>query len=182
MSLDQELWSPVAFDHVVLAFLSGEWHKFAPLAWHNRSLVTDPDLQSPLENTIRLLLLQSIRGGLLMRIPVTTKWFRVSSLQRDHLNQLLVIGRCNLAGTEDGHGLREVAAQRAPEELLDEPQNWASPILWGHAPGAPLSILEGNHRLLAYAATSHPPVLDIDCYVGLSEDLCCWHSNDEIGS
>ena len=180
-TLATQQWASVSFNDVALAFLQAEWNKLAPLAWLDRGLIEQPDLRSPLENAARLSLLMGNRRELLTPLPTSTAWFRVAFLKQEHLPQLRVIGGCGFRGTELGHVLTDVAA-RVPRALRAEPEAWAPLVLWGHERHAPLTILEGNNRLIAYAASRPRPLLSVECYVGLSNDHCQWHSVDTDGA
>jgi len=53
-------------------------------------------------------------------------------------------------------------------------------ILFGHAPDEPLSILDGNHRALAYARNlvRKPQAWSpVEAYVGISLGPCRWHGD-----
>ncbi len=77
-----------------------------------------------------------------------------------------------------GNKLDQVAAV-AQVPLESPPIAWDGHIiLWGHDKGGPFSILEGNHRLLAYAHAKSRPPLSIEVYVGLSLSRCFWHLAD----
>jgi hypothetical protein len=113
------------------------------------------------------------------RVPRDTAWYEVRYLEREHLGQLLVIGRC---GWDDGADRNELLAVAKRRRLVLEtpPDKWSAPILWGHRRTGPLTILEGNNRFVAYAATTAPPALWIPVYVGLSENRCVWHLPDPV--
>src|SRR6266481_7990196 len=93
--LKDQSWRRVTVDAVHLAFLRAEWHKITlaqPTDWR---LIEAPNLKNVVENNRRRDLLYSRRGLLLERVPRDTAWYEVRSLERTHLNQLFVIGRCD---------------------------------------------------------------------------------------
>jgi hypothetical protein len=55
------------------------------------------------------------------------------------------------------------------------PSNWGTPILWGHDRKGPFTIIEGNHRLVAYASQANKSGLSVPVFVGLSKTPCFWH-------
>jgi hypothetical protein len=52
------------------------------------------------------------------------------------------------------------------------------PILWGHSKAGPFTIIEGNKRLIAYAATGETTI-NIPVLIGLSPMRCLWHILDQ---
>jgi hypothetical protein len=171
------LWQPVTVHAVHLAFVSAEWPKL-PLAMPaERHLIDAPDLTNASENERRRALLYSWRKPLMEKVPRGTSWYEVRYLERRHLDELLVIGRCGWDDVADRNELPMVA-KREHLVLATPPAEWSEPILWGHDRSGPFTILEGNNRLVAYAATSVPPTLKIPVYIGLSPSRCCWHLPD----
>ena len=149
--LSGESWIEVGFNPVALAFLVGEWDKWPQYYWPvDKRLITHADLNNAGENGTRALLLVRVRGLLLERVPPDTRWFEVKYLRDSHLEQLLVIGRCGFIALQDDHALRS-AAKTKSTPLRTQPSAWAPPVLWGHERNGPFTILEGNHRLTAYA-------------------------------
>lgn len=182
MPLADKHWSQVTPEEMTAAYLRAE-----------RTAVTDSKLQillnnaleasefyHPYWNTIRSTLLHGIRGPLLAQVPTDTTWYKVSRLTDDDLQELRVIGRCGWDDPQDQNELAKVAARR-PAALPSNPETWpAPPILWGHDKAGPFTILEGNRRLVAYAATSPPPATAIDIIIGLSPTPCYWHLQDSV--
>lgn len=161
---------------MVLAFLSGERDKFA-LCSSGRASIESPDLGDRNQNQFRRRLLRSRRGPLLDEVPESTRWHEVRFLMGDHLGELLVIGSGDWVGRREAHQLLGVASRR-PVGLRQAPGEWAAPVLWGHDRAGPFTILEGNHRLVAYAGATAPPRLEIPVVVGLSSETCYWHRPD----
>lgn len=186
MALASKIWAATSPDDVVAEFLKGERHRF-----HDPFVVGPvyrPDLADEGQNILRRALLQRIRSPLVSRIPGDTAWFRVSSLASDDLDELRVIGRCgwdhgrqagDLRHPPDENELKSVARRR-PGRLVRPPGTWDCPILWGHDRRGPFTILEGNHRLVAYASSERPPPLDVNVIVGLSGSPCPWHLPDPL--
>jgi hypothetical protein len=142
-----------------------------------KQILEDPDFGDESQNEARSSLLAFGRNGLLSQIPQSTVWYRVSSLRESHFDELRVIGRCGWDDVGDENELLNVAKRRS-ETLTSNPSDWVAPILWGHTEEGPFTIMEGNHRLVAYASLQNRPELNIFVYVGLSDEWCYWHLPD----
>lgn len=179
MSLASKVSQRISVHDVVAEFLLNERHKLTRLSLHDQmmSIVENPDTKKPGDNHLRLRILTYLRGPLIAEIPPDTRWFEVRSLGNEDLAELRVIARCNWDGPADQNEVIKVA-KRKPEPLSAAPATWRKPILWGHDQNGPLSIFEGNHRLVAYAAADDPPDLCIPGTVGLSPTPCFFHMPD----
>jgi len=187
---------PATAAHMELAFLTAEFAKAPRGTEADRQLLTAPDARDAGQNARRHELLYSAefcgRYPLLDRIPPSTNWFEVRHLRPSHLNQLRVIAfrdwLCMACHSNELRGVARLCRRRGtfpdgrPLRLAQMPATWAPVILWGHATDAPLTIIEGNHRLVAYAATRwwRRPQLQIPAYVGLSAEPCVWHFPDGL--
>src|SRR5262245_22025454 len=176
-SLSHQRWTSVSFHHVRLAFLRAEWHKIPGSSQATRFLIDRPDLTSHIDNERRRCLLEEHRAPLLRHVPHDTSWFEVNHLFPNHLEELLVIGRCGWDSPDDGNQLALVA-KRCPRPLQDLPHTWAQPIFWGHSRRGPFTILEGNNRLVALAGSTPIPEFQLSLYIGLSSAPCRWHLPD----
>ena len=175
--LAAEIWSSTSHAAVCLAFLRAEWDKWPEFtAWHDRALIDSPDLANETSNSLRRIILGSLREPLLRHIPGDTVWWRVESLRDLHLDQLLVIGSDDWRSANDRNELLAVSRRRG-EPLRHPPAAWEPAILWGHDPTGPFTILEGNNRLVNYARIADGS-LAVTCYVGLSSAPCLWHLPD----
>lgn len=179
MRLKNQKWRRVSIHEVYAAYLKAEWARIPLRKNWPRSLVTQPNLRDRRENHVRLKLLYGLRLRLLMEIPPDTVWYKVTSLTERHLPELRAIGRCAWDGAGDQNELRQAAARR-PLPLRQLPRRWDPIILWGHHKSGPFTILEGNHRLTAYAATPGAPPFSLPVYVGLSPSLCGLHLADTV--
>jgi hypothetical protein len=174
----QKTWIEISIHHMVSEFLRAERYKFAENQ-EALSLIDSANVTDPAENHHRLRLLYFIRCALFTEIPPDTRWFEVDPLTRDDFPALHVIARL---GWDDpsGRDRNELAetAIRKPQTLREDFQNDAKVILWGHDNDGPFTILEGNHRLTAYAGTMATQALSIPAIVGLSSSYCLWHFAD----
>jgi hypothetical protein len=171
-------WRETSVHAVVAEFVRGEWRRHPRLAAAEVTpLVEGIDLGNPAHNHARLRLLHLMRAQLWAEIPPDTVWYEVTALTGQALAHIRVIARCGWDHPAHRNELAAVAA-RLPEPLLQPPASWPRPILWGHARSGPLTIIEGNHRLLGYASQARPAGLHLQALVGLSPTPCCWHLDD----
>ena len=176
MALLNMVWTPVTIHEVVADFLQSEQHKF-PASDIEMALIDSPDIGDPLQNHKRLRLLYQRRRWLFGEIPPDTKWYNVQSLTDTELDELHVIARCPFDDPNDKNELRKVGARRS-EVLQCPPIKWHRPIVWRHDKIGPFTIIEGNHRLIAYASAPSPGGLLINTVVGLSQMPCYFHFDD----
>ena len=193
MNLSANHWAPITYHEMVAAFLQAERHRFKienyrksgeeGLYDHDMALIDQPNLADHNANHRRLRLLNLIRAPLLGEIPPDTVWYKVSNLRTENLDQLHFIARC---GWDDADGADDnkitIAAHRIqkhePRTIRALPSSWPPPILWGHDKDQPLTIMEGNNRLMSYVVTDNKPPLDITAIVGLSPTPCFHHYFD----
>jgi hypothetical protein len=195
MSLAQKNWRAVSLHKVVLAWLRAERDtgvrnilaRLPELVWAQglNALLDRPRLNDPEVNRARLRLLYMYRNVFMVEIPPDTKWYVVRNLTDAELKELHVVNYHNFNDPGDKNELMKVAARKASvEQTRNEkieprspPSDWEPPILWGHNKGGPFSIIEGNKRLIAYAASGQTG-MDIPVLVGLSPLRCHWHILD----
>ncbi|QRO00683.1 hypothetical protein JRI60_17440 [Archangium violaceum] len=71
--------------------------------------------------------------------------------------------------------MRDLAGHSELLSLLD-----GRVVLFGHQATGPLTLLDGNHRMLALAhrlATGSGPLAPFRAFVGLSQGPCRWHGD-----
>lgn len=179
VSLIDMKWRSVTVHAVVAEFLRSERHRLIALPRDALALIDQPNIVDPPENHARLRYLALIRRQLLGEIPPDTRWYKVCTLTDGNLPELYVIGRCGFDDPcgRDQNELQSVASRR-PEQMNSAPPNWESPILWGHDRSGPFTIIDGNHRLIAYASQGQRSGLSVPVFVGLSQTPCFWHIFD----
>jgi hypothetical protein len=180
MALVDMNWTGITIHHVVLEFLRCERKttKFrGPQDW--QAVIDNPNLSDQLENQKRMRLLYILRAKFMIEVPPDTTWWEVRSLTENELGGLYVSAKHNQVWDRPGNQLQQVAASIPIIPLDAPPSAWPGRIiLWAHDRKGPFTILEGNHRMLAYTqATSRAP-LRLDVYVGLSQSYCFWHHAD----
>lgn len=192
--LRDEQWQECTFAEITDGWLRAEQHKLREkfVEWKrpdlvrrlDRHLARAPDFSDDDANADQVELLASFRAPLLNGIPANTAWFRVSSLRNIHLEQIHVIGRCGWEdqGQSDHNEVRHVAKRKVKKgetwNIERGPDSWGFLLLWGHHRGGPFTILEGNNRLVEYAATPGAPDFAVPVYIGLSPNYCFWHLPD----
>jgi hypothetical protein len=175
MALSGMAWTEISSHQVIAEYLRSERDKFAFPPWLD--LIDHPNLSDPLENHKRRRLFLIRRGVLWNEIPADTQWFEVNNLTDSELDELYLSARHTSEWDAAGSQLN-VVARVARLPLTAPPDRWPRIILWGHDKSGPFSILEGNHRMLAYAYASPRPAMNVTAYVGLSPSYCFWHRLD----
>jgi len=195
MSLAQKEWSPISIHDVVLAWLRAERHtvksRLAQLPeplWTAglAALLDRAELSDAEGNRARLRLLYMYRIVFMVEIPPDTNWYEVRTLTDQELKELHVVNYHTFNDPADQNELMKVAARKAAvEQRINEkidprsqPSDWEPPILWGHTKAGPFSIIEGNKRLIAYAASGQTGI-DTPVLIGLSPMRCHWHILDK---
>jgi len=178
-------WRQVVFDEVVEAWLSSGGVKEGDKKARTFVVPT-----SPRERYLHFV----EHGYLFLRFIPPCDWFRVEVIRPDEVLALRLIdeeswehalaegertlgARADLIRVTALHGarVRELAGDANLMPLLD-----GRVVLFGHQPSGPLSILDGNHRLLALAhrlAVRGEPLVPFHMYVGLSQGPCRWHGD-----
>lgn len=141
------------------------------------TLLDTPNIDDPEENRGRLRLFYIARWVFFFEIPPDTCWYEVHHLRDDDLAALHTVNFGEWNDPGDRNELIKVAA-RKQFDLLSSPEEWGSIILWGHERSGPFTIIEGNHRLTAYARSGRSG-LNIPVFVGLSGLKCHWHILDQ---
>ncbi len=195
MSLAQKNWRSVSIHRIVLAWLRAERDSGvrnalagAPeLVWApGLNLLLDrPRLNDVEANRARLRLLYMYRNVFMVEIPPDTKWYEVRTMTDAELKELHVVNFHNFNDPADQNELIKVAVRKASvEQKRNEkieprgpPSDWEPPILWGHSKAGPFTIIEGNKRLIAYAASGQTG-MNVSVLVGLSPMRCHWHILD----
>ena len=189
MALAAMRWTRVSIHKVVLAWLRAEREThvakalvaFPEPVWSLglSNLLDRPNLNDPDENRARLRLLYMIRNLFLVEIPPDTEWHEVHTLTHTELPELRTVNYQHWNDPNDKNELPKVAA-RKKLPLRVAPSSWERPILWGHDRNGPFTIIEGNNRLTAYAASGQSG-LNIPAFIGLSTMRCVWHLSDNSG-
>ena len=187
----------VSENEVISAFLKSDFQSphFEDYRGTLDALVNTPDLSSAIDNARRRALFFIRHGALWRELPDGTEWFEVE-LQAADLERIRVfpraqwrkLARGNFAITQVLRSFRsghcyEVADKKFLTKILDL-SDWLNQdvdagavLLIGVTDTGPLTILDGNHRLLAAALNSPEAIRKFRLLCGLSPNMaqCCWY-------
>jgi hypothetical protein len=188
----------VSEDEVIAEFLRNEFYHpdFDEVRTEFASLVLHPDLEDERENTRRRSLLFRKRGGLWRELPPDTTWWEVS-LNPRALGRIRVFPRADwrrfaqrgfslpLFATRIATGLAQspgdsfLTALNVLQRQLAKGGIGGSILLIGLDEDRPLTIIEGNHRMVAAALSASPQLHAFRFYCGFSPRMshCCWYQS-----
>jgi len=192
----------VSEDEVIAEFLKNDFQcpEFEDYQEAMARLVTAPVLHNADENKVRRALLFIRHGSLWRELPEGTEWFeaeirlpdleRIRVFPRAHWRKLALgdfsITQIAQRITDDRFRDRTPAAFLAKiEDLRDHLQEDDSAVagavlLIGLSESGPLTILDGNHRLLAAMLATPEAVDRLRFFCGLSHKMaqCCWYQTN----
>jgi hypothetical protein len=190
----------VSEDEVISEFLKNDSQspEFEDYREALDALVTKTDLNSATENVRRRALLFLRHGALWRELPEGTDWYEVQ-LRAPDLERIRVfpraqwrkLARGNFAITQVLRSLRsgrsyEVADQAFLSKIVDL-GTWltgdvdaGAVLLIGVTERGPMTILDGNHRLVAAALNSSETLQRFRFFCGLSPNMaqCCWYKTN----
>jgi len=192
---------PIEEDEVIAEFLRNEfYHPEFHRYWQRlEKIVLSPDFQDADQNALRRALLFRRRGRMWRELPADTQWWeveldpadlaRVRVFPRSHwrkiANSNFTLGEiAQNIRARAGHGLNGdfLAKIRSLSTLLREEKRRATVILMiGIDESSPLTIIEGNHRMVAAMLLSPHTVCQRFRFVcGFSPRMaeCCWYKTD----
>jgi len=189
----------VSEDEVIAEFLKSDFYapEFQPYQKSLHDIVSTPDLDNPKDNAKRRALLFLRHLALWKEIPTDTKWYEVEIEEAD-LGQIRAFPRAhwrklahgNFSMTEVTEGMRirqhlvdapfltKMAA--IGDQLNREDPGFNAVILIGLNEREPLTVLDGNHRLLAATLASPSGLNKLRFLCGLSPRMteCCWYNTN----
>ncbi|HTU50992.1 MAG TPA: lipopolysaccharide biosynthesis protein [Acidobacteriaceae bacterium] len=189
-------------DEVIAEFLKSDFRD--PIFrnyWHSlHELVVTPNLEDATENAKRRALFFVRNLALWNELPTDTEWYQVELREAD-IGRVRVFPRAQWRNlSQRSFSIKEVAEHmRAhPHEIdgefalkisqigdrLLQPENGLGPVIViGISGSEPLTILDGNHRLLAAMLASPDGVGRLRFLCGLSPRMmeCCWY-NTNVGT
>ena len=189
---------PVAEDEVIAEFLKNEFYHpdFDEVRKEFAAIVLNPNLEDHQENARRRRLLFRKRGGMWRELPGDTAWYEVA-ITRRALGRIRVFPRADWRRySQRGFSLPQFAT-RIAAGLLQTPLDpflaslsvlrrqlsngtcGGSVLLIGIDEDRPLTIIEGNHRMVAAALAESPQLQTFRFYCGFSPRMshCCWYQN-----
>ena len=189
----------VSEDEVIAGFLKSDFHSPAFRDYQEtlREVVNNPDLDDAGENAKRRALLFIRHLSLWKQIPVGTEWYEME-IDETNLAQIRAFPRAqwrrlasgNFSITEVAEGMRTrkhlidgqflaKIASIGDQLRLDDP-GFGAVILIGRNESEQLTILDGNHRLVAAMLSSPTTVKKLQFLCGLSPRMteCCWYNTN----
>jgi hypothetical protein len=189
----------VSEDEVIAEFLKSDFH--SPGFRHYQDslleIVDTPDLGNTSDNAKRRDLLFVRHLALWKEIPTGTEWFEVE-INEAQLGQIRAFPRAhwrklangNFSMTEVADGMRTrqhlvdapflAKMDAIGEQLLREDPGFSAVILIGLNESEPLTVLDGNHRLVAATLASPSGLNKLRFLCGLSPRMteCCWYNTN----
>ncbi len=189
----------ISEDEVIAEFLKSEFHRQEFREYHHSlgDIVSQPNIDDPDENAKRRALLFLRHRALWKEIPSDTEWYEVE-VSPSSLGQIRVfpraqwrkLGRGNFSITEIVHGMRtrqhsvdssflgKIAAIQA--RVREEDGGLGAVILIGLNETEPLTVLDGNHRLVSALLESPDHLQKLRFMCGLSPRMseCCWYNTN----
>jgi len=187
-------------EEVMAEFLKSEFHhaEFDEYRTQFNHLVQSPDLRNAKENSVRQALLFLRRGAMWRELPGDTRWYEVE-LTTDDLERIRFFPRANWRRMANGsfqlidvvERIRHRLETSAEGEFFDKlrllsrsvTDDLVNPtvLLIGANRRAPLTILDGNHRMAA-AMLRQPGLFRgrFRFICGLSPQMtrCCWYQTN----
>ncbi len=187
-------------EEVMAEFLRSEFHhsEFEDYRPQFNDLVNRPNFTSARENAVRQALLFLRRGAMWRELPADTKWFEVE-LTSDDLGRIRFFPRAQWRRVANGSfylmdvvkRIRHKLDSKAQGEFFDKLRLLSysvqdgidnrTVLLIGADDRAPLTILDGNHRMAAaMLSPSKPAWGKLRFICGLSPQMisCCWYSTN----
>jgi O-antigen/teichoic acid export membrane protein len=164
-----------------------------------RELVVNPRFDDAEENAKRRALLFIRHLALWKELPVDTEWYEVEVSEPDLTNirifpraQWRKVARGSFSAIEVAEGLRtrrrllddtfvnKIAAMT--DHLNKGRDDFSAVILIGANECEPLTILDGNHRLMAALLANPPHLRKLRFICGLSPRMseCCWYNSNLV--
>ena len=191
----------ISEDQVIAEFLKSDFENPAFREYQQtlREIVVKPDLGDANQNAQRRALLFIRHLSLWKELPAETEWYEVEIMEEglDRIRafpraQWRKLARGNFSITEvterirrrqnvvEGPFLSKIAA--IGDEFLQEDTDLGTVILIGVNESEPLTILDGNHRLVAAMLASPCRVQRLRYLCGLSPRMteCCWYKTNPL--
>jgi O-antigen/teichoic acid export membrane protein len=186
-------------DEVIAEFLKSDFYsaEFRQYQECLREVVRTPDLGNASDNARRRALLFIRHLALWKELPTDTKWYEVEIKEAD-LGQIRAfprahwrkLARGNFSMTEVTKGMRSrqhlvdvpflTKMAAIGEQILRDDPGFSAVILIGVNELGPLTVLDGNHRLVAAALASPIGLNKLRFLCGLSPRMteCCWYNTN----
>lgn len=192
----------ISEDEVIAEFLRSDFEDTAYRKYHQtlRPIVFQPNMQDENESAMRRALLFLRHRSLWKELPMETEWFE-AEVGQSNLGQIHVFPRAQWRKLARGNFvatdvIKRLGRMRPEEKIPKDPflaklatmrSNFSeggsmpgSVVLIGLSEKGPLTILDGNHRLIAAALEGKVHTLRFVC--GLSPKMiqCCWYRTNFV--
>lgn len=189
----------VSEDEIIAEFLKSDFHKpeFRPYQSAMRDIVNHPNLDDADESARRRTVFFVRHQALWNELPGGTEWFELE-VEPQNLGQIRLFPRAqwrklahgNFGVTRIVEGIRKNShkvesgllwkIRQIGDRCVQEDVALGSVILIGTEESAPLTILDGNHRLVATMLASPASVKRLRFLCGLSPRMmeCCWYNTN----
>ena len=189
----------LAEDEVIAEFLKSEFDRPIFREYHERlqEIVSSPNLDSADENAKRRALLFIRHFALWKELPTDTEWYEIEVKYSD-LEKIRVFPRAqwrNFAPKtfsilevaermnrrqEADSGPFQLKIANIGARLLEQDDDLGSVLLIGINENEPLTILDGNHRLVASMLTTPSRTERLRFLCGFSPRMteCCWYTTN----
>jgi O-antigen/teichoic acid export membrane protein len=192
---------PVSEDEVIGEFLKSDFHRpeFLPYRDTFGGIVARPNFADPVENAKRRALLFTMHLSLWAEIPDDTSWYEVEinqpgigAVRAFPRAQWRKIARGSYSITEVSERLRSLRGSlprdflskidQISDDLARGNNGFGAVLLIGTSESGPLTILDGNHRLVAALEGAPDKVLTLRFMCGLSSRMnqCCWYHTSPL--
>ena len=193
------LIQPVTEDEAIAEFLKSEFYRpvFRDYQEMMQGIVTNPNLEDPVENAKRRALFFIRHFALWKELPVDTEWYEVEIGEAD-LEKIRVFPRAQWRNfAPRTFSIIEVAERMRKRQgtdtsafqskietigsrLLQTDDDLGTVLLIGVNENEPLTILDGNHRLVASMLTSPHRTQRLRFLCGFSPKMteCCWYETN----
>ncbi len=189
----------ISEDEVIAEFLKSDFENpaFQDYRRTMHAIVSSPDFDDPGENAKRRALLFIRHLALWRELPEGTEWYEVEVNERE-LESIRVFPRAQWRKLARGnysvtHVARRLTTHRhivdAPflakidaisDKLLRQETPRGAVILIGLSENEPITVLDGNHRLMATLLASPQTLGKLKFVCGLSPRMeeCCWYNTN----
>jgi O-antigen/teichoic acid export membrane protein len=189
----------VSEDEVIAEFLKSDFHRpeFQEFRHSLRDIIARPNFNDSNENAKRRALLFRRHLALWTEIPKDVSWYEVeiNPLDINHIRafpraQWRKLARGNYSAPQVASRMRELRdtlpkdflfkIDRIAEEIVSGKHGFGAVILIGINESEPLTVLDGNHRLMAAISAAPDGVAKLRVLCGLSSRMneCCWYSTN----
>jgi O-antigen/teichoic acid export membrane protein len=191
----------ISEDAAIAEFLKSDFHVPAFREYHQKfsNVVMNPNFGDPEENAKRRALFFIRHSYLWREIPLDTEWYEIEITPDDLASvrmfpraQWRKVARGRFSSLQIAEGMRKRADQldsgfvskiHAIGRLFDaEDPGLGAVILIGTSQARPLTVIDGNHRLMAAIIRSPETVKKLRFICGLSPRMteCCWYRTNLI--